>query len=517
MNLNRRTNGIFFSLLIAALTVAACYPSPAQAKPANPEAESPALSQARAQFAHGDLQNAEATLWTVLSTTPDDEPALTLLGNIRLRQQRLPEAEALFRRVLQLNPKSALAHQTLGTTLVAANQPEKALEQFQLAMDLAPQDIPVRVEAARLYAAQDQCDKSLAALQSIPPNRFPPEAIPVRAKCSLLAGKENDPASFAEQARQSPSAEIDLAEVFLNAKLPDQALHALDLAAANLKRKPARFFYLRGRALQAMQQPEKAAFEFLQALSIDGKFVDALVAISELQADNQKHAEAVASLQQAQSFAPDNVTVLRHLVVEATKARNGKASVAAASALAEKSPNNPDDLYLAGAALLEENSSGASQVLEKYVSVRAGNAKAWLGLGIAYVQQKRFADARKPLEQALQLDPNLSEAEYQLGVVSRNVGTSEEAIGHFQRAEELQPKHVKALWNLGNLYLQAGDLLKAQKSLQAAEAIDPYSSETEYDLALTLTKEGKPEQAKEHFARYKNLKGEHSSTVRDAH
>lgn len=513
MNLSRRISSLFSRLLIAVLCVYACHLN-AQNPPRTTEAPSPALAKAQSQLARGDLQSAEASIWTILSNHPDQTQALALLGKIRVHQQRFAEAEALFRRVVQLDPKSAAAHQALGNAFVAELQPEIALEQFQSALELAPENLEVRVEAARLYSSLGQCDHALSALQAIPPKQFPPEAIPIKAACSFIPGKSADAASFADQAKESASAEIDLAEVFLNAKLPDQALHALDLAAPKLTRKPARFFYLRGRAFEAMNQPDKALAAFNQALTADPKFVDALVAVSELQAEKQKHAEAVASLQEALIIAPGNIVVLRHLVVEATKAGNAKLSVDAASDLAEKSPNNPDDLYLAAAALLEENSAGASAVLEKYVALRTDNAKGWLALGIAYVQQKRFAEARAPLLHSLQLDPDLAEAEYQLGLVSKNVSTAEEAIQHFLRAVQLQPHHAKALWSLGNLYLQAGELPLAQEALQAAEAQDPYSPETEYDLALTLTKEGKPEQAKEHFARYKNLKGEQPPATR---
>jgi tetratricopeptide (TPR) repeat protein len=519
MNLSRRIKKALSRLIVIAFCISG-YASAQQTGKAAAKTSSTKtdpLAEARSQFAHGDLQAAEASVWVVLSANPDQEPALALLGGIRLRQQRLAEADALFRRVLQIDPKSVETLEALGNTLVAESEPEKALEQFVAALELAPQDQALRVETARLYAGQGQCEKALAALHAIPQNRFPADAVPVRASCSLTPGNGTDASSFSEQAKASPSAEIDLAEVFLNAKLPDQALHSLDLAVTSLKRKPARFYYLRGRALQAMNQPEKALTSLNEALAADPKFVDPLVAISELQADEQKHAEAVASLQKALAIAPQNVIVLRHLVVEATKASTGRISVDAASALSEKSPNNPDDLDLAGAALLEENSAGASVVLEKYVALRADNAKAWLGLGIAYVQQKRFAEAGKPLERSVELDPSLAEGEYQLGVVAKAVSTSEEAIKHFQRAVELQPKHAKALWGLGNLYLQAGDLAKAQESLQQAEAIDPYSPETEYDLALALTRQGKPDMAREHFARYKNLKGEQPPASRDGH
>ena len=518
MSLRHRTSAAASAGLIAVL----CFLSSASAQvrkdsSANAEKTTDSLARARAQFARGEMQNAETSLWIVLATDPNQEQALTLLATIRGRQQRYPEAEALFRRVLQINANSPLAHRGLGSALVAEDQPDKAIEQYKAALDLAPGDLELKVEIAHLYAGRGQFQPALAVLQTIPQNRLPIEAIPVEVASLLALGKAAEVAPFAERAKNSPSAEMELAEVFLDAKLPDQALQCLALAAESLKRRPARFYYLQGRALQAKGQPEAALSALKQSLVGDPESADTLVAIAELYAAQNRHLDAVNALQKALTLNSENAVVLRHLVVEATKAGNGQVALDAAAALAAKNPSNPDDLYLAGAAMLQQNSAAASAVLEKYIALRTDNAKAWLGLGMAYVQQKRYADARSPLERSLQLDSTLAEAEYQLGVMAKNVSSSAEAIQHFQQAVKLQPQHAKALWSLGNLYLLSGDLKNAQETLLAAETIDPNNLETEYDLGLVLSKLGKPEMAKDHFDRYHKLKDGQPPGPRDAH
>lgn len=507
-------------LPVAALSLCFAYSASPQVRKdasAGSQKTGDSLAKARTQFAHGDLGGAETSLWTVLATNPDQEQALTLLGTIRGRQQRYTESEALFRRVLQINANSGMAHRGLGSAFIAENHIDDAIEQYKAAMDLAPEDLGLKVEVAHLYAGRGQFPQALALLQAIPQNRFPAEAIPVKAASILAVGKSADVLPLVEQAKGFPLAEIELAEVFLDAKLPDQALRCLAFAAENLKRRPARFYYLQGRALQAKGEPRLALVALQQALVADPKSADTLVALAELYAVQNRHGDAVTALQKALTLAPDNVVVLRHLVVEATKTGKGQAALDAASELAAKSPDNPDDLYLAGAAMLQENSAAASTVLEKYVALRTDNAKAWLGLGMAYVQQQKYSEARGPLEHSVRLDPKIAEAEYQLGVVAKNEGGSAEAIQHFQRAVTLQPQHAKALWSLGNLYLQSGDLQKSQEALQSAEVIDPNNLETEYDLGLVLGKLGKTAMAREHFERFRKLKDAQPPAARDAH
>jgi len=143
---------------ISAGSISAEVPQDAPAKADNKQDP---LAKARAQFAGGDLKEAEASLWTLLASNPDQEQALTLLGQIRGRQQRYAEAEALFRRALQINPNSASAHRGLGSALVAENQPEKAIDQFKAALDLAPADVALKVELARLYGSSGHFDQAL--------------------------------------------------------------------------------------------------------------------------------------------------------------------------------------------------------------------------------------------------------------------------------------------------------------------------------------------------------------------
>src|SRR5262249_2801215 len=144
-----------------------------------------ALSQAAAQLKQNDLDSAEKTLWAVLSSDPTNQEALTMLGIIRGRQQRYAEAESLFRRVTQLNPKSLTAVHNLAGTLLAEDNPEEALKEYQHAIELAPQDAALRLEAAQLALGGGSYSKALGFLDGIKQDQFPPKAAPLKA-ASLL-------------------------------------------------------------------------------------------------------------------------------------------------------------------------------------------------------------------------------------------------------------------------------------------------------------------------------------------
>src|SRR6266852_9809404 len=133
MSLRHRINRALLVLLLAAHSLCFVFSAFAQVRPeppANSKNTQQVLAEAQSQLARGKLDDAETSLWTVLTANPNDEKALTLLGTIRRRQQRYAEAEALFRRVLQINAKSIAAHRGLGSVLIAENRDDDAIKQL---------------------------------------------------------------------------------------------------------------------------------------------------------------------------------------------------------------------------------------------------------------------------------------------------------------------------------------------------------------------------------------------------
>jgi tetratricopeptide (TPR) repeat protein len=465
------------------------------------------VAAARAEISRGQLEPAEKTLWTVLSADPNQPEALTLLGIIRGRQKRYAEAEALFRRALQLDSSSLVAHRNLASALVAQNKREAAIEEYKELVKLAPRDSSAEVELARLHLAHGEFAESLSDLDGIPKEKFPLDAIPAKAASLLGLGRREEAAALIPRAKQSPRLAAELAEVFLEANVPQYATELIDAALAGSHPASARLYYLKGRALQASGNSPAALSNLRQALSRDPKSVDTLVAMAAIEASRNEHASALGLLKRAYALQPGSPAILRPLVVEGIKAGQYKTALHAAQVLADTNPDNLDDLYLAAAAMLEgQDYATASSIFEKYVLQRPEDSKGLLGLGIAQLAQQHYPEATKALERSLEIDPKLADAEYQLGIVADHKGAPPEAMQHFDRAIRLQPQHAKALASLGEDYLQAGELEKAEAVLQRSVAIEPNNSKVQYDLALTLSKLGKIEEAKKHMERSRVLK-----------
>jgi superkiller protein 3 len=470
------------------------------------------LARARILIERGQLQEAETVLWTVLSAKPADEEALLLLGTVRQNQDRDAEAEALFRRVLEINPKSARAEESLAELLASENKVEEATQHFERAVALSPLTATAAVTLARLYVKSGKFAEALSTLNSLPQIRRPAAATPVQAAALIGLGQNKQAASLIPRAR-SPETAVDLAEVFLQNKLPRQALRCLEQASATGSRS-AHYFSVKARVLQANGSHAAALATLRQGLEKNPKSVKLLLSLAEMQALAGRHAESVTALLRARAIDNQNPEILRHLIVEALAARQHDLALQTATDLA-KSSSNLDHQYLAAAAMVQEREFGlAIRILEPYVQQRPSDAMGHLALALAYLGQQRFSDGKEKLEQALHLNPSLAEAEYQLGELANKDGSPSEAIQHLEKAAQLQPGHAKAQLLLGTLYLQSGDLEKARMTLEKAQAADSTDPGPEYQLSLLYTRLGQSGQAQQHLRRFRELKERRDRSLR---
>ena len=103
---------------------------------------------------------------------------------------------------------------------------------------------------------------------------------------------------------------------------------------------------------------------------------------------------------------------------------------------------------------------------------------------------------RREADEALELledldDPYLSaEAATQEGTARILRNESDAARAAFERAVEYDPKHYRAITNLGNLSLEAGDVDAAIEAYESALAIEEDFANAHHNLGVALRKKG---------------------------
>lgn len=83
----------------------------------------------------------------------------------------------------------------------------------------------------------------------------------------------------------------------------------------------------------------------------------------------------------------------------------------------------------------------------------------------ALIQQARFDAAIECLKKVIQDEPRNADAYNFLGFSHRKLGNIDQAFGYYFKALSFQPSHLGANEYLGELYLELGDLAKAEERL----------------------------------------------------
>ncbi len=78
-------------------------------------------------------------------------------------------------------------------------------------------------------------------------------------------------------------------------------------------------------------------------------------------------------------------------------------------------------------------------------------------------------------------------------------GKSDEAIGYYRRALEIDPKYDDARANLGNALMEQGKIDEAMAQYREALRLKPNSMVAHHNLGLALAKQGKIDEALEHY------------------
>ncbi len=167
------------------------------------------------------------------------------------------------------------------------------------------------------------------------------------------------------------------------------------------------------------------------------------------------------------------------------------------------------------------------------------SAQAHVGKGYEYLKDERFQEAAREFQAALELNPSLVRARYQLAVCQFALGKWKESREQFERLRaetgadpsvsyylgrlDLQEGNIDAAirqleslasgppfpdtaYYLGSAYLKKDNLEAAEKWLRRAATADPHDFRVPDHLARVYQKSGRREEAEKEYARSAELR-----------
>lgn len=166
----------------------------------------------------------------------------------------------------------------------------------------------------------------------------------------------------------------------------------------------------------------------------------------------------------------------------------------AAQTRTQKLANPLNDLLDEAQHDIENNQfEAAITPLQKVIAEKPDIAWAHFQLGYAYTALKRSDEARAEYERATTLDPKMSEAYLNLGILLTDKDPKA-AVAPLRRAVDLLPSQSRPRFLLGVALERSDDVAGAADSYEAALRLDPRDAETDAHLGnLYLTLKRYPE------------------------
>ena len=134
-------------------------------------------------------------------------------------------------------------------------------------------------------------------------------------------------------------------------------------------------------------------------------------------------------------------------------------------------------------------------------------------LGVMALETDRFAQARHQLLRALKFNDGFVPALVNLSIAERKVGNYEEARQYAEKARELAPEDTRVIVLLGNILAENQDLAGAVDAYKEGVEKDPKDPDIFYNLALSLLRQQKYEEAILYFSKAIEVAGPGQTAV----
>jgi cytochrome c-type biogenesis protein CcmH/NrfG len=160
----------------------------------------------------------------------------------------------------------------------------------------------------------------------------------------------------------------------------------------------------------------------------------------------------------------------------------------------------------------QQRFADAQKQFESALAADPAYSLAKLNLGIALLAQQKSEQARAALSEAAQKLPDDPHAWYNLGLTYKDMSEPEKAIAAFDRVARLAPAEPDAFYFIGYLYTQEQKYDLAIDAFQQALKNFPYHASAQFGLARAYQRKGDADSARSHLQVFQNITTHHLGT-----
>lgn len=447
-------------------------------------------------------------------------------------QGKLPEAEELYRSILQADPGHPDVNYNLGLMALQLGKAELGLPHLQAAWEADPSVGQYWLSLAECLLEMGHSKDALLLIKdAIKRGIKSPQAqqLLVRAKSGNNKAQPS-PVVVREVLalfNQAHYKELEERVKTLVGLYPRWALgwNALGLAmqeqgkdgieamrrAVGLAPSDAEAHNNLGFLLQSRGELDAALASLHRAVKIKPDYADAHYNLGvTLQAQGQLDA-ALASYHRALKIKPGLADAYNNLGVMLRAQGRLDAALANLRMALEIKPDYADAHFNSGLILHAQGQSDAAlNSLRMALEIRPDYVEAHNNLGTVLKDSGQLDAALASYRRALEIRPDYVEAHNNLGVLLMDMGRFDAALASYRRALEIKPDYVEAHNNLGVLLRGQGKLDEALESCRRALEVEPDYARAHSNLGSVLKDMGEIDEALASYRRALEITPDHS-------
>jgi tetratricopeptide (TPR) repeat protein len=397
---------------------------------------------------------------------------------------QLQRAEALYRQVLQAEPRQADALHLLGVLAQDVNKHDFAVQYITQAIAISPKQALYHLSLAKSYQAQgdlDQaegcCREAIRLVPTAPEPRF------------ILANLQ--------------SARGKLAEAVVNYRDALRIKPAYPEALNNL-----------GNTLRRVGKLQEAEASYRELLRLDPSNITALTNLGAALTDMGRLAEAETCHRDSLRLKPDYAEGHLHLgMVLEDQGRRADAEACYHTALRYRPQYPQAHFHLGNLRSSQGRLAEAEACYRESLRLQPNFPDTCFNLGNVLQDTRRHGEAEACYRNALKFRPNHAEAHHNLGNALHSQGRSVEAIACYREALRLRPNYPVALHSLGNAQRDLHDIPGARATYEEAVRMQPEHVDARNNLGACLIEEGRSPDAVVHFKEILRLQPEHAPAL----
>jgi Flp pilus assembly protein TadD len=383
------------------------------------------IALSRALLAANRATEAREVIQDLILRQPDNPGLYHWLGMVAYEQKKVGEAQAFFRKALDLNPKLSGAYYCLGIILVDQWRDDEAEAHYHKAIDLKPDFAEAYVNLGSILGRQGKFGEAEAAFRKaieLKPNLA--EA-PSGLGCLLLGRRKpsDAEAAFRKAIELEPNCASHYSNLGLALGRQRKYVEAEASCRKAIELQPdlAEAHTNLGQALYGQGKPAAAEAAFRKAIELQPDLAEAHCNLGAALLGWQRYREAEAALRTAIDLKPDYAEAFNNLAI---------------------------------ALFRQKKPAAAEAAYRRAIVLQLISAEAYNDLGMALGQQGKHVEAKTAFRKAVDLQPNLVQAHVNLGSALMGQQKYAEAEVALRKAMDLKPDFVPPRVFLGQALMR---------------------------------------------------------------